>query len=760
MPTMIPDSNPASPLSGELLDSYLDRAVEMLDASGEEDDDEQRLQAVADWLGRQPMQAENTAVLYRIYRLWLQVDQPRRALQAIEAHVQLPTQLEDARAQAEARIDVAFWRLHALRQLGDVAVLAGYVEREAAMLAALPMAFQPDKAWRYLAELAGETECWDVVRHTAQARHALQLANPQREHFRAWDAAVLAVRLGEACKSEGSQAQADEHARTAMVHLRDAAAGQDVDYRDWLNLAPSLQAISPRHGSAVIEAVRKLAPKDLSPPLQRDLAVRLARIQACLLHGEGQLAAALVHGWQGRVILSADENDDAFNSLFIDWLLEAGEHDSAAWLNFEAARAYRDTSGPRACERAHEQLARERPHACWALALCAGIDEAPQRWVEDGSEPEQAFQHYLALARTLQPGIAAADHLEGLRFAAQGDYVRALPLLESAMRDPALVTATQVEQLLYSRIRVCGVECGLEMALADAASAEWNYAAGVRLDQQVLDAIEDMALSSEQAQFARQRLGALAIRYYEIGLRQFEDFFTTGRGHLLDGDVHSYSKLCNNLGIGYRWISQTPERALPLHYKGLDASPFAEHYHSLLNCYQALGRHAEYIDTADKLWHFAADYGYSRHSPLDYVGDVCLQLLDAGRDAEIPFWMQRQEAWWHSLDTDEQEEHRDAHVSSLVRMLSFFAHRHPADAVLRLEALIPDIESLKSIYQHKMAGLTYLHAQAPQQAEAWFLKAVAVARPGKVYDDEQLGHVNTFLAKVRQQLRKPWWKFW
>ena len=765
-PHVLETASAAESLSGLLLAAYLDQVGALLQplTEGAQVTAEQ-LSEAAHMLSRHPLQAGDIDTLYRIYQLWLYVEQPARALQLIQAHADLPARLTDADERYSAEFDLASWRLYAAEQAGDRMQAVAQLRHAAQLLAAQPLTVQTEAAWEYLCAHAHELACWEIYTSATRARRELQRHNPQRQACQAWDDAVAAARLGLACLHEGQAESAVELGHAAMHHLLNAGADQHVDHRDWLNLAPVLQQIAPGFGTTVIEQVRRLAPEQDSPALARDLEVRLARIQARQLHAQGQISAALEAGWQGRVLLVADENDDSFNSQFIDWLLAAGELTQAAALNVDAARTGSTQAAGCASARAREQLAQGSQDPSWALALCAALESGQTDWLEqDGRCADEAFQYYLALARRQAPGNLLADQLEGVRLANQDEYARALPLLEWALADAQQFTAESMLELVGCRARLLGVEQAVQMPVPELACAGRSYYLASQLAFYMSDRLDALEPGGQISQTALQALRKQGLRILEGALQRFESFFECGQGHLRDGNVHVYSKLCNNLGILYASYFDQPERAVPLHHKGLAASAFAEHYWSLMRCHERLDQDEEYVEAAETLWRFTAEGGYDRTSPLDYINKVCIRLLRLDRDIDIPFWMQRQEQWWNAQSAQEQEDSHEYYVSCVVACLSCNVFLEPDDALVRLERLMPMIDSSGNSYQQRVAGLVYMNAGRPQLAEPLFHRAIEYATP-HIDDDPDQAEIATLARDNLEELRsltrkKVWWKFW
>ncbi|MFN9469984.1 hypothetical protein, partial [Acidovorax sp.] len=121
------------PLSGPLLDAYLDEAEALFEASEEDESGAdgqgeseeaahaRRTQALADMLGLQPLQPGSLDVLHRVHPLWMQAGQPAQALQAIDTHASALVDELPAAERHDAQVHVGFARTQALRALPEQA---------------------------------------------------------------------------------------------------------------------------------------------------------------------------------------------------------------------------------------------------------------------------------------------------------------------------------------------------------------------------------------------------------------------------------------------------------------------------------------------------------------------------------------------------------------------------------------------------------------------------------------------------------------
>ncbi|MDA8453969.1 hypothetical protein M4R22_04255 [Acidovorax sp. GBBC 3334] len=770
---------PPPALQGPLLDAYLDEAEAIAaDTDAGTDDgtgaDLPRQQALAAMLGRQPLHPDALDALHRIHALWLEAGRPNEALAALDRHGEALVQDLPAAERHDARVDLVFARVQSQQaRHGDTPDI-GHPEAGPALAQALaaaerllsepPVADQSDRAWEHLAAQAGRSRDFPLARRCAAARLALQQATPGRAAFRAWDSAVAALRTGTVHAAEGDAALGRQAAQQAMDHLRMAEAGQDVDHEDWLNLGPGLIALDPEGIATVAQQVERLLPADTPRPRRRDVAVRLARLQARALHAQGRREEALSQARQGRFGLTGDA-DDGFTCHVLDWLIEAGRDADAARLAFECTDNQRPRSAQYACRLALERQAAAQsgqagdaaPSVYWTLALAAAALHEEMHWVAAPQPVDAFFDAQLALARASAPTHPAIGALQAQWWHARGaESARVLPLLEAAAREPALAHPGVLQALWLHRVRAHGIEAALQQPFAGAPAAGWCYHMGTWIDHH----LHGEAGAPEG--WPERAVSDLAARYYELALTHFEAFFATGEGWFRDGDVHVYAMLCNNLAIYRRWALQQYDRAVELHHKGLAASPFAEHHHGLMHCYEQSDRKAEFVAAADTLWHFAAEHGYGRHDPTEYFDDVGSALYDLDRDNEIAIWLQRLDEWWNGLDDEDRGEHRTGFLATQLLLLRYMAWTQPADALARLEPMMDTLRAAEGPRMRRLAGAVFEYARDHARAMALYRESLQAVRPGEESDAREAGYTRERMAQCQKAMRaaRPWWKFW
>jgi len=180
--------------------------------------------------------------------------QPAQALQAIDTHASALVDELPAAERHDAQVHAGFARTQALRALPEqVALLHQALDGMARLLAQPPLDQQSDRAWEHLAGQAERSQDFGVWRRCVAARYALQVVQPERSAYRAWDEAVQATRLAEVAAAEGNAALARQLVQQAMDQLHNAAPGQDVDHEDWLKLGEQCVALDPKSIATIVQ---------------------------------------------------------------------------------------------------------------------------------------------------------------------------------------------------------------------------------------------------------------------------------------------------------------------------------------------------------------------------------------------------------------------------------------------------------------------------------------------------------------------------
>lgn len=744
-------------LHGGQLEHFLDQTdetqYEQAEAGVAED---LRRAALAAALRRQPLRADTFDLVERLGYLWLQAGDPAAALRLLDSDAPAAVAALPAAERPQAELQCGFLRINALNALPDRAATVEALLAQERRLDTLPSEEHYLSAWNHLADLADYLGEGASARRAVRGRRTMQAVLPSRARYQAWDEAAMHLREGSSHARAGEAENAHLSALAALDSLADAAPGQDVDYDDWLRLGHELLDFAPEQAGLVAGHVRVRVPAAAGAAERRTVEARLARLQANALANLGQLDQAIARGREGRFGLVTD-SDDRFSAQMLDWLLQAGRVAEAAELAYECSINDRSISAGHA-----RVLAQDRVDSCsagapyWALLLAhaAGSDDT----VCGGEAPAAFARRLLELAAAQSPGhvaLAAAQAHYLTRFGS--DDAGALALLERAVQQPGQANSSNLERLWQSRARLDQLKDSAFKPFVPASGAGWNYRLGCILSSDLRGSLPPDGTWPDEI------MQRLATQYYEAGLAQFERFIESGAGIYIDGNIHAYSMLCNNLAIQYRKDKRTPEERSALHYKGLAASPFAEHYDGLLSCAYASEDDARYVAAAEQLWQYSADHGYSRHSPDDYIHNVAYKLRNLGRPGEIAIWLERLDGWYAELDADEQADNADSYLETLAMALVQQAHSQPEDALLRLERALPQIRALKKLGTSRFAGRVLQIAGDHRRALEVFEEAAPWRRPDSTYDNEQYGYLTDEIAECRQALglgKKPWWHFW
>jgi tetratricopeptide (TPR) repeat protein len=227
--------------------------------------------------------------------------------------------------------------------------------------------------------------------------------------------------------------------------------------------------------------------------------------------------------------------------------------------------------------------------------------------------------------------------------------------------------------------------------------------------------------------------------------------------------------LCNNLAIHYRNNHGRYQDALPLHRCGIAASPFAEHYDGILRCYIELEDRENIVKAAEDLWHYAAEQGYSRHSPGGYIKPLCWALHKLDRHSEKAIWLERIVAWQREQDEDEANLSDDALYARLV-LVSYLGRDYPDLALAVYEALQPQLAGQTDALRLMYAGNSAHNLNRYAEARTLYQRSLdAYAQSGKL-PDVSVAQIHKFMQNCDRELqaqaapapaaKKSWWKVW
>ncbi|NHZ96872.1 hypothetical protein [Massilia sp. CCM 8734] len=713
-------SNHPNIISASRLDAFLDQAEAALAQQQEAGIDPALIRAsLKSMMDAGRYRADTLPSVRRLYSLWLGAGEPLAALRVIDTDgLQLAEALpEDERGRWP--LNLAFFRLEPLHALGDHAAFCAGLEAAYALLSALPVGLQYEQAWGNLADQSVDAGAYELARRCALGRHALARANPARARLHAWDDTLLAISTAHSFTLEGRDEEARQFGARAIEVLASAGADQEIGHDDWLSLGHSLVEIVPEAIDGIVRQARTRIPDKALMFARRDIDVRVARLEALALRRQGALGQALDKMALARTVITGDE-DDRYSGLMLEWLFDAGRHADAARLAFDVIYHEQGSTGTHALGATRQALAEGldgQPY--WQLALAgAGMTETGAG-VRDGEDEAPYVGRQLALARALAPAHPAIDAVEGLYLIkAAGDYRRALPLLEAAVRDASLAKSDLVIKLWLARIHVHGALAALALPLVPAAGARACYEAAVNLESLFGEHLQGQVNNPNDA------AAAFAARYYELGRARFDAYLAGATGHTGDGFAPAYAALCNNLAIYYRDNVGDTAGALALHHKGIDASALPRHYDGILSCHRMDRNDAGIVDSAEMLWHSVAEHGDSQHYPALYVNHVCAALRRLGRDADIAIWLERLEEWWCGANEQTRAMFEKTYLGTLVEVLSSMMHTQPADALPRLEALLPAVRAAAVAGTSRVAAHALCTAGQGERAHALYTEAL------------------------------------
>lgn len=551
------------------------------------------------------------------------------------------------------------------------------------------------------------------------------------------------------------------------------------------------------HGYPVIERAVAVLTAERPQPQRRELEVRLARLAARASYARDGVAAALAACELARHSLSADGTDD-FIEYELPWLIEAGRLDDAGQRAFFHIHECEGQTWAGMSRIVNERLADDRGTSVWwPLCVMLACDTA------------RLLDHLIAVGRAGGTNVKLRSSVHAELFAALGEsrgdelreavHAAARALAErrapghpwigclSALHDgraQLIDPASQADRLLaaieqggmsddrshyallVARTQSLGLAAAIEFPTPDLASGRgcYRYAAG--LDEDSGAFLESVPPPSRDE--VRADLERLKIAVYEQGLAYMERFLETGAGHPYDGGAHLYSMLCNNLGICYTEAARYPE-AIELHRRGIAASPFADHYASLMNALRGSGDHAAAVDTAEQLWHFSIKHGFGNYSPNWYVRNIVKSLSTLERDDEILIWLERLVTWQRQKErVDEAQLPQDALGARLIVAMQLAARR-PNEAASLWESLQAQVAVSDNPWIARNAASTLYDLGRYDEARTWYERVLSMNDARPEHERINTESIEEHLAAYRdgtgwqvqsETVRKRWWRFW
>ena len=769
--------NQTAALQGDALYALLDQAQELLNNYDEDDSThisrEERVAAATELMGQQSFAPANVLELERVHDFWLFLEQPQAANALLQQHRDAAVSGTDDLGTEEAALRLSLSDIQS-RMGFDPEGARTLLAPTAQAIAQLPEEVDSDNYWHGWHWMASQLQAWQAAATGLQLQREQERRNPDLAEDAAYLDAILLARKAELAHKGGSSSEAASLAQNAINTLRDAAADQHVDFDRWMTLADHVLPLAPQSLPALLMACeQQLSRQEDPPPSQAVKAhrqVRIVRLQAQACAQAGQIEAALQLAPQGHFGLT-DDQGCPFSSQYLEWLVQAGRLDEAADLALENTLHARPVVAVTAYHLARQRIDTDPARSItWALILAmGGIDEDMRQLLAQEEQAAHPPEFYMNMVRAAQPQHPVLAAIEGMKWAQKRKMELALPLLEQSVgQHPEFADTDKLPALWAARFAVLPLEEALARPFPESHGGHWCYAAGVVLDDE-----DDLArlMGGKKKVPSQEVRNPLVVRYYEEGLRRFENFWATGQGRFKDADLHVYSMLCNNLAIKYRFMGRYDEAAA-LHQKGLDSSPFAEHQDGLLWCAIGKDDDAEIVAQAERLWHFSQEYGYGRHEPTTYFSTVALSLYKLDRDDEISIWMERLDQWFNDLDEDEQPDNRRNYLASLMSMLDFFSSTRPELVLPRLRAHQDEVIALRDCYPLRRLACA-LEAYPELLEESLALHQQAQSYLDKDDDEDERRMTAQGVERAQRKIaerdaaasapasgRKPWWKFW
>lgn len=758
-----------TPLSGVQLESFLDQLYAQIEQQEQAEVDEAIIhQNIFDQLSQHTFEPNSRAQIRILYLAWLKINQIDNALYVIVdlgpiALLQVPKA-----EQEEMQVALNFWHYEVLLTKNhDDSLKAKLKDLRLKIEEYLRQISEPHlwgTAWSHLKDYAQYEDDFTQAKRIIEIEYQILQNQTDRDSYRAWDAAVHYLKLARVEDSLGQKHLVLENAQKAYTSLADKAPDQDVNQNDWFKLAELLVSFCPDLMGKVLEQIRLLQAPNLPLSRLKQYNIWIARIVAKAYYAQGRLADAIEKAFDGRYNTDRDKDDD-WTALLLDWLIEDNQLAKAAELAFESLLFDRSLSAQKAFELAQKfasntaKNSTKETQVFWLACLAIAPYSSPVQDFFEGKDDDQWVTDYLAIADQIQRQHIATDIVKAKVLVYQGNITKALPLFEQIVLHPQYAGPDEIGQLMQCRVFVYGLEKALSMELPKCDCGAWCYSIALSVDDYINALVEDgyPKLSEDQAE-------AIAHFYYAQGVANFERFFESDTGYFKDGEIHTYSMMCNNLAIDFsNRLNQYPQ-AIALHEKGIQTSPFAEHYDGILRCFSYTTEAESYIQAADNLWNYASTYGYGRHSPTQYISNVAHALNELDRDAEIAIWIERLDEWWAELDTDDQAEKQDRYVIALVNSLTHLAATQKEDALLRFNRIKYQLpESASSYFWCNVADF-YKELDDVVNAKKYYEFVLAnfdASETNCSYCQTQLQKLNPQASPTTlSNGEKAWWKFW
>jgi tetratricopeptide (TPR) repeat protein len=393
-------------------------------------------------------------------------------------------------------------------------------------------------------------------------------------------------------------------------------------------------------------------------------------------------------------------------------------------------------------------------------AIFGGIGEIK---TEEEMRPVYAAARKLAEARS--PGYPWIRRLTAIHDADLGliDAATQAAQLVAAAKEGDMKDCRTAYGLFMARTRSLGVMETLKLPPSVLPSGVWSYNFAGMIEDFVEEELEK--LSPELQEEGNKLLVALKRAHYENGRACMERYFETGSGHPYDACAHMYSMLCNNLAIIYTNDGRYQD-SIDLHQRGIAASPFAEHYHGIFVVRQRTKDYAGIVEASEQLWHFAAEYGYSRHDPNYYIITAVRALNMLDRRHEVPIWLERLVSWQREEGLDENHLPSDA-LDARLNCILFMLQSDDAWALWK--SLESQARASTNVSVLTSVGDIMQHFDHREEATAFFERALAANRESDSFDKVLEENITRTFARWREEAEaaqrpsksaKKWWEVW
>ncbi|MGU7775422.1 hypothetical protein ACV229_35285 [Burkholderia sp. MR1-5-21] len=761
-----------------------------------EESDSSRASDLPTRLRAQPLRAHSLDAIARLHTLWMHAGDPAAARAVIDVDGASVHDAAPYDAQPDIRMQLALYRLQIAHHLGEGEAVAHAIGEMHGVVRTSP-ALDAERYRRLRIFDALERDGAVHALDTIELRHALNSAAPARGAFRAWDEADRQCRRAWALERLGRTDDARIAAQAAVAAIASPAAGQDIDVYDWLRVGDAIIEIAPQQLDTVRDAVSSRVAGWALPP-RREVEVRLARLAARASHAQGDLDGALAQCELARHSLESDGGDD-FIEYELPWLLDAGRTDEAGRRAFFHVYQVESTTLDSVARIIQARLAEPADTSVWwplCMMRAGGFEPTFERLVAFGAARREdvaarspahaeifaaigkldgdALRHAVrdaarAVAERRAPGhpwiarLAAVYDGEAGRIDATTQAARLL----AASQEGEMSDNRTANMLTVTRIRALGVAAAMKLPPPSLPSGLWSYAFACGIDDAVEEAIEGLPAAEQEP--VRADFERLQIAVYEQGRACMERFFATGKGHPYDACAHLYSMLCNNLAILYRGEERYDE-ALELHRNGIGASPFAEHYDGVRYVLACQRKDAEMLDAAEQLWHYAAEYGYSRHEPNWYVRDVVRALNRLERHNEMPIWLERLVGWQRENDQNDGSLPGEALVARLV-FATYMAKSNPDQAAALYDAARPQFDASTDPDVLVRAGDAAYALHRAADTKEYYERAIVSNMHAETPIDLDIDEIGDRIHSFPEHQPEPdpqaaaapqkrWWKFW